>query len=120
MLSFRARAVLTPEAGFELARMVRETGARCAHRPAIQPNRVHGSRPCGGLRISAEALAHAARRFAPHSDRAIGLWRLCLSSARRQAEVARASDLNALETLLQTVPAESLAYHGDAITFRIG
>ena len=36
---------LTPEAGFELARMVRGIVPRRSHRAAIQPHRVHGARP---------------------------------------------------------------------------
>ncbi len=44
---------LTPDAGFELANMVRSSGAGCSYRAPVQPDQVHDPRPCRGLLVSA-------------------------------------------------------------------
>ena len=102
---------LTPEAGFELARMVRETvpdvpivlqSSRTefmegAHREGFGFLQKRSPTLLGDLRsILTEEMGFGDFVF-HHPD---------------GSEVGRASDLNALETLLHTVPEESLAYHG--------
>ena len=47
----------------------------------------------------------------------VGFGDFVFRSAGDKPEVARASDLNALETLLATVPEDSIAYHGAAQPF---
>jgi CheY-like chemotaxis protein len=102
---------LTHEAGFELARMVRETvpdvpivlqSSRTefiegAHREGFGFLQKRSPTLLGDLRsILTEEMGFGDFVF-HHPD---------------GSEVGRASDLNALETLLHTVPEESLAYHG--------
>ena len=108
---------LTPDAGFELANMVREPDAGCSDRAPLQPDQVHerarmprAIRFCANVRPPAGRLAAAAHR-------AICLWRLCLSHCRTAPKWHVQSDLTSLEKALHQVPAESLAYHASATTF---
>ena len=105
---------LTPEAGFELARMVTRDCSRCTYRPAVQPHRVHGARACRrGFRFlqkRSPTLLGDLRRILTEE---MGFGDFVFHLPDGTTEVARAADLNALETLLETIPEESLAYHGE-------
>ena len=102
---------LLPEAGFELARTVREVA------PDV-PIVLQSSRTKFKARAQAEGfsflrkrsptLLRDLRRFLMQQF-AFGDFVFRLPDG---AEVARAGDLNALEGLLHEVPAESIAYHG--------
>ncbi len=85
--------------------MVREHRARRSHRPAVQPHGIQAAGQRRGLRLPAEALADAAGRSARILTEQIGFGDFVFRLPDGKTEVARASDLNALETLLQTVPA---------------
>ncbi len=80
-VEFPRGGVLTPEAGFELARMVRETVRDIPIVLQSEPDGVHGARARGGFLVPAKAFAYAAGRFAAHSAGGDGLWRFCFSHA---------------------------------------
>jgi CheY-like chemotaxis protein len=112
-VEFPREGKLTPEAGFELARMVREVV------PDV-PIILQSSRAEFMERAYAEEFAFLQKR----SPTLLGdLQRILIEQVGfgdfvfllndRKTEVGRATDLNALETLLHTVPLESLAYHGE-------
>ena len=103
---------LTPEAGFELAAMVRETV------PDV-PIVLQSSRTEFMERAHQKGYSFLQKR----SPTLLGDLRHILTEEMGfgdfvfhlpdgTTEVARAADLNALETLLETIPEESLAYHG--------
>jgi len=102
---------LLPDAGFQLARMVRGMV------PDI-PIVLQSSRTEFMERAQAEGFSFLRK----HSPTLLGDLRQFLVEQfgfgdfvfrlPDHTEVARASDLNALETLLHEVPAESIAYHG--------
>jgi CheY-like chemotaxis protein len=104
---------ITPEAGFELARMVRDTV------PDI-PIVLQSSRTEFMERAYREEFSFLQKR----SPTLLGDLRQIMVDEMGfgdfifrlpdgKTEVARAADLNALETELHTIPAESLAYHGE-------
>jgi CheY-like chemotaxis protein len=100
------------EAGFELARMARELEPDLpillqSSRSAFAP----GAWAVGAefLRKYSDTLLGDLRRFMIEHF-AFGDFVFRMPDGR---EVARASDLKTLEALLHTVPAESLAYHGE-------
>ena len=80
--SFRWEGKLSPEAGFELARMVHSLYAGCAGGSADQPHGVPPARPGRRLFVSAQAFADIAERPAAHSDRSVRLWRFRFPHAR--------------------------------------
>lgn len=110
-VEFPRTGELTPEAGFELARMVRDTVPDVPI--VLQSNRTEFSE-----RAHREGFGFLQKR----SPTLLGDLRSILTEEMGfgdfvfhhpdGSEVGRAGDLNALETLLQTVPEESLAYHG--------
>ncbi|HEY7615470.1 MAG TPA: PEP/pyruvate-binding domain-containing protein, partial [Terriglobales bacterium] len=110
-VEFPRRGELTPEAGFDLARMVRSVV------PDV-PIVLHSSRTkfraqahaegFSFLRKRSPTLLRDLRRFLVQQF-AFGDFVFRLPDG---TEVARASDLNTLEALLHTVPAESIAHHG--------
>ena len=83
-VEFPRAGELTPEAGFELARMIRDLVPDVPI--VLQSSRTEFMERAHAkdIRISAEALAHAAGRLAADSDRAGWLRRFCLSPAGRQ------------------------------------
>jgi len=112
-VEFPRAGELTPEAGFGLARMVRNTVPDA-------PIALHSSRAEFMQRAHAEGFSFLQKR----SPTLLGDLRLMLTEEMGfgdfvfrmpdgTTEVARAADLNALETLLHTVPEESLAYHAE-------
>ena len=110
-VEFPRAGELTPEAGFELARMVRETVPDVPI--VLQSNRTEFSERAHG-----EGFGFLQKR----SPTLLGDLRSILTEEMGfgdfvfhhpdGSEVGRASDLNALETLLHVVPEQSLAYHG--------
>ncbi len=111
-VEFPRASELNADAGFELARMVRDTV------PDV-PIVLQSSRTEFMQRAHGEGYSFLQKR----SPTLLGDLRDILTEEMGfgdfvfhlpdgKTEVARASDLNALETLLQTVPEESLAYHG--------
>ncbi len=110
-VEFPRAGALTPEAGFELARTVRETV------PDV-PIVLQSGRTEFMDRARREGFGFLQKR----SPTLLGNLRSILTEEMGfgdfvfhrpdGSEVGRASDLNALETLLHTVPGESLAYHG--------
>ena len=112
-VEFPQAGILTPEAGFELARMVRRTvrdipivlqSSRTefmerAHRESFSFLQKRSPTLLGDLRrIMIEEM---------------GFGDFIFRLPDGATEVGRAADLNALESLLHTIPAESLAYHGE-------
>ena len=103
---------LTPDAGFELANMVRSLT------PDV-PIVLHSSRTKFMARAHAEGYSFLRKR----SPTMLGDLRRLLTEQfafgdfifRRpdRSEIARAKDLTSLEKLLHQVPAESLAYHSE-------
>ncbi|HJS74277.1 MAG TPA: DUF5752 family protein, partial [Vicinamibacteria bacterium] len=110
-IQFPRAGVITPDAGFELAREVRRL------RPDL-PIMLQSSRPqneARALQMNASfllkgspTLLHQVRKFMAESLR-IGDFVFRLPDG---TEVGSASDLKTLEEMLEKVPAESLAYHG--------
>jgi CheY-like chemotaxis protein len=110
-VEFPRAGELTPEAGFELARTVRETI------PDV-PIVLQSGRTEFMDRARREGFGFLQKR----SPTLLGDLRSILTEEMGfgdfvfhhpdGSEVGRASDLNALETLLHTVPEKSLAYHG--------
>ena len=110
-VEFPRSGELTSEAGFELARMVREAV------PDV-PIVLQSSRTEFSERAHSEGFGFLQKR----SPTLLGDLRSILTEEMGfgdfvfhhpdGSEVGRAADLNALETLLHTVPEESLAYHG--------
>ena len=111
-VEFPRAGELTAEAGFELAAMVRETV------PDV-PIVLQSSRTEFMERAHQKGYSFLQKR----SPTLLGDLRHILTEEMGfgdfvfhlpdgTTEVARAADLNALETLLQTIPEESLAYHG--------
>jgi len=115
-VEFPCQGGLLPEAGFELARTVREVV------PDV-PIVLQSSRTKFKARAQAEGysflrkrsptLLRDLRRFLMQRF-AFGDFVFRLPDG---TEVARAGDLNALEALLHEVPAESIAYHGQSNHF---
>src|SRR5216683_2197702 len=110
-VEFPRQGELSPEAGFELARMVRSMV------PDV-PIVLQSSR----TEFMARALSEGASFLRKRSPTFLGDLRQVLIEQFAfgdfvfrlpdRTEVARASDLNAFEELLHEVPAESIAYHG--------
>ncbi|HEY7818549.1 MAG TPA: DUF5752 family protein, partial [Vicinamibacteria bacterium] len=115
-IQFPREGVIRPDAGFELAREVRRL------RPDL-PIMLQSSRPqneARALEMSASfllkgspTLLHQVRKFMAESLR-IGDFVFRLPDG---TEVGSASDLKTLEEMLEKVPAESLAYHGERNDF---
>jgi CheY-like chemotaxis protein len=111
-IEFPRGSKLTPEAGFELARTVRELV------PDL-PIVLQSSRNEFLERAHQEEFGFLQKR----SPTLLGDLRAILTEQvgfgdfvfrlADKSEVSRAFDLNALETQLATVPAESIAYHGE-------
>jgi CheY-like chemotaxis protein len=104
---------LTPEAGFELARMVRNTVADIPI--VLQSSRTEFMEPAhrGGfsfLQKRSPTLLGDLRQIMIDE---MGFGDFIFRLPDGKTEVARAADLNALETELHTIPEESLAYHGE-------
>ena len=104
---------LTPEAGFELARMVRNTVADIPI--VLQSSRTEFMEPAhregfSFLQKRSPTLLGDLRKIMIDE---MGFGDFIFRLPDGKTEVARATDLNALETLLHTIPAESLAYHGE-------
>jgi len=103
---------LTPEAGFELARTVRSLVPdvtivlQSSHNEFME--RAH-KEEFGFLQKRSPTLLGDLRAI--FTDQ-VGFGDFVFRLADK-TEVSRASDLNALETQLATVPAESIAYHGE-------
>jgi CheY-like chemotaxis protein len=111
-VEFPRAGELTSEAGFELARMVRETV------PDV-PIVLQSSRTEFMDRAHQEAFSFLQKRsptllgdLRKILTEEMGFGDFVFREPNGTTEVARAADLNALETLLRTVPEESLAYHG--------
>src|ERR1700693_3247045 len=110
-VEFPRQGEVSPEAGFELARMVRSMV------PDV-PIVLQSSR----TEFMARALAEGASFLRKRSPTFLGDLRQVLIEQFAfgdfvfrlpdRTEVARASDLTAFEQLLHEVPAESIAYHG--------
>src|SRR6266478_2939075 len=110
-VEFPRQGEVSPEAGFELARMVRSMV------PDV-PIVLQSSR----TEFMARALSEGASFLRKRSPTFLGDLRQVLIEQFAfgdfvfrlpdRTEVARASDLNAFEQLLHEVPAESIAYHG--------
>ena len=101
------RRRLMPDAGFELARMIRSIVPDV---PIVLQSSHTGQwrAPSRGLFVFAEALTYLDGGLAAHLDRTdVALASFVFRQPDGQTEVARAADLNALETLLHTVPEES-------------
>ncbi|HZL70346.1 MAG TPA: hypothetical protein VFC29_23780, partial [Candidatus Limnocylindrales bacterium] len=104
---------LTPEAGFQLARMVRRTVRDV-------PIVLQSSRTEFMERAYAEEFSFLQKRSPTLLGdlrriliEQVGFGDFVFRLPDGKTEVARASDLNALEMLLHTVPVESIAYHGE-------
>jgi CheY-like chemotaxis protein len=111
-VEFPRSGTLTAEAGFELARMVRETVPDVPI--VLQSSRTEFSDPAhqrgyGFLQKRSPTLMGDLRNILTEE---MGFGDFVFRLPDGTTEVARAADLNALETLLHTVPEESLAYHG--------
>ena len=103
---------LNREAGFELARMVRDTVPDVPL--VLQSSRTEFMHPAhkagyAFLQKRSPTLLGDLRNILTEE---MGFGDFVFHLPDGSTEVGRAGDLNALETLLQTVPQESLAYHG--------
>jgi CheY-like chemotaxis protein len=103
---------LDREAGFKLARMVRDTVPDVPI--VLQSSRtefMHAAHKAGYgfLQKRSPTLLGDLRNILTEE---MGFGDFVFRMPDGVTEVARAADLNALETLLQTVPEESLAFHG--------
>lgn len=101
----------TPEAGFELARMIRSMVPDVPI--VLQSSRAEFMERAYAegfefLQKSSHTLLGDLRRIL--TDR-VGFGDFVFYLPDKKAEVGRASDLNALESLMATVPADSIAYH---------
>ncbi|HTV64057.1 MAG TPA: PEP/pyruvate-binding domain-containing protein, partial [Bryocella sp.] len=112
-VEFPRAGELTPEAGFELAHMVRRTI------PDV-PIALQSSRTEFMERAYAEGFSFLQKRSPTlMSDlghiltEEMGFGDFVFRMPGSTTEVARAADLNALEQALATVPEESLAYHAE-------
>ncbi len=111
-IEFPRGGKLTPEAGFELARTVREMVPdvpivlQSSHAEFVK--RAH-QEEFGFLQKRSPTLLGDLRDILTEQ---VGFGDFVFRLADK-TEVSRASDLNALETQLATVPAESIAYHGE-------
>ncbi len=111
-VEFPRNGELKPQAGFELARMIRK---KVPDVPIV----LQSSRAEFMERAHAEEFEFLQKR----SPTLLGDLRRILTEQvgfgdfvfrlSDRTEVARAGDLNALEMLLRTVPVESIAYHGE-------
>ena len=118
-IEFPRHGDLLPEAGFELARMVR--GIVPDVPIVLQSSRTEFMERAHaeGFEFLQQALAYPAGRPAALPDRTVGLWRFRLSRTRRR-EVARATDLNELETPLQRYRKPAWRITRSATIFRTG
>ncbi len=112
-VEFPRNGELTPEAGFELARMVRNTVADIPI--VLQSSRTEFMEPAyregfSFLQKRSPTLLGDLRRIMIDE---MGFGDFIFRLPDGKTEVARAADLNALETELHTIPVESLAYHGE-------
>jgi hypothetical protein len=111
-IQFPRGGALSPDAGFELARMAREQV------PDL-PICLHSSHP----EFASQAEAMGASFLRKGSDTVLADLRKFMTEffalgdfvfrLRNGTEVARAADLKGLEEKLRVVPAESIAYHGE-------
>jgi len=115
-VEFPQRGELSPEAGFELARLIRDAVPDVPI--VLQTSRTQfraraHSAGYSFLRKRSPTLLRDLRRFLTEQF-GFGDFVFRLPD---QTEVGRASDLSALETLLREVPAESIAYHAQSNHF---
>ncbi len=114
-VEFPRGGVLAPTAGVELARRIGASATpTCpillqSSRPRTRRSRSEAGRGASCSR-SSPLLLHDLRRFMVDELR---LRRLRLPPARRHARSAAPRDLKSLEEKLRTVPAESVAFHGE-------
>jgi CheY-like chemotaxis protein len=115
-IEFPRGGELSGEAGFDLARMIRslvpDAPIVLQSSRAEFKTRAH-AQGCSFLRKRSPTLLRDLRRLLTEQF-AFGDFVFRLPN---HTEVARASDLNALEGLLHTVPAESIAYHAQGNHF---
>lgn len=112
-VEFPRNGELRPEAGFELANMVRQTIPDVPI--ALQSGRTEFMERAYGegfsfLQKRSPTLLGDLRHILTEE---MGFGDFVFHAADGTTEVARASDLNALEQALATVPEESLAYHAE-------
>jgi CheY-like chemotaxis protein len=112
-VEFPRKGEFRPEAGFELARMVRNTVADIPI--VLQSSRTEFLEPANRegysfLQKRSPTLLGDLRRIMIDE---MGFGDFIFRLPDGKTEVARAADLNALETELHTIPQESLAYHGE-------
>ena len=112
-VEFPRAGELRPEAGFELASMVRNTVADIPI--VLQSSRTEFMEPAhregySFLQKRSPTLLGDLRKIMIDE---MGFGDFIFRLPDGKTEVGRAADLNALETQLQTIPAESLAYHGE-------
>jgi len=110
-VEFPLRGELSPEAGFKLAHMVRELAPDVPVVLQSSRTKFKGRAQAEGysfLRKRSPTLLRDLRRVLVQQF-AFGDFVFRLPDG---TEVARAGDLHALEAALRTVPAESIAYHG--------
>jgi len=112
-VEFPRAGELTPEAGFELARMVRETvpdvpiALQSSRTEFIERAHQNGF---SFLQKRSPTLLGDLRHILTEE---MGFGDFVFHLPDGKTEVGRATDLNALETSLATVPEESLAYHAE-------
>ncbi len=112
-VEFPRNGSLTAEAGFELARMIRQTvpdvpiTLQSSHTESMERAYREGF---SFLQKRSPTLMGDLRRILIEE---MGFGDFVFRLLDGQTEVARAADLNALETLLHTIPADSLAYHAE-------
>ncbi len=110
-VEFPRAGQLTPEAGFELARTVRKLVPDVPI--MLQSSRTEFMEPAHReefefLQKRSPTLLGDLRRILTEQ---VGFGDFIFRLPDKKTEVGRASDLNALESLLATVPAESINYH---------
>jgi CheY-like chemotaxis protein len=112
-VEFPRDGVMTPEAGFELARTVRDLVPdvpivlQSSHTEFME--RAH-QEELGFLQKRSPTLLGDLRQILTEQ---VGFGDFVFRLPDKKTEVGRASDLNALEILLASVPADSIAYHGE-------
>ena len=115
-VEFPKEGELSPEAGFELARLIRDTVPDVPIVLQTSRTQFRARAHAEGysfLRKRSPTLLRDLRRFLTEQF-GFGDFIFRLPDNR---EVGRASDLNALESLLHQVPAESIAYHAQSNHF---
>ena len=112
-IEFPRGGELAPRAGVEFARARARSAARHPDHAAVEPPRERGAGRGGRRRLPAQGLAGAPAAAPAVHGRELRLRRLRLPAARRHRGRAARATCSTLEEMLRTVPAESLAYHGE-------